>query len=131
MRRDVSLRDLNLPHVSPSDDRCIEVIVVGLPLFHGAQLVVDTILVALLKRNGQPRPRAVDTDGAACVAARRKKAQTYPELSGEQGRARLSSYLWKLEAVGRLSMGFVRCPARARAREEPNLFSEKGASQMS
>ncbi len=126
VRRDVFVRDLNLSHVVPTDGRRIEVIVDGLPLFHGAQLAVDTTLVAALKRNGQPRPRAADVDGAACQAARRRKTRTYPELSGENDRARL--VVIALEVGGRWSSeawAFVRCLARARAREEPDLLRRK------
>ena len=36
----------------------------GLPLFHGAQLAVDTKMVAPLKKDGTPQPGTVDVDGA-------------------------------------------------------------------
>ena len=42
-----------------------------------------------LSRTGLPHARCADVDGAATVAARRRKERRYPELSGEEGRARL------------------------------------------
>ena len=76
-----------------------------------------------LKRNGEPRARASDHDGAACLAARRTKSRTYPELSGEHGRARL--VVLALEVGGRWSQEawtFVKGLARARARDEPEIL---------
>ena len=58
VRRNVRVRDLTIEVVDPRDERRIEVIVDGLPLFHGAQLAVDCTLVCALRRNGQPRPGA-------------------------------------------------------------------------
>ena len=37
----------------------------GLPLFHGAQLAVDTTMVSPLKRDGSTCPRSATVDGAA------------------------------------------------------------------
>lgn len=108
-----------------TSDRC-ETDRDGLPLFHGAQLAVDTTLVCALKRNGQPRPRAADYDGAACQAARKKKTRTYPELSREDVRARL--VVLALEVGGRWSSeawAFVRCLSRARAREQVPILKKQ------
>ena len=49
--------DLNIDHVDTQDDRRIEVIANGLPLWGGAQLAVDKTLVSPLTRAGQPRMR--------------------------------------------------------------------------
>ena len=48
-----------------------------------------TLLVSALRRDGTPRPRCADVDGAALEAARRREELRYPELSGRQGRTRL------------------------------------------
>ena len=61
----------------------------GLPLFHGAQLAIDTTMVSPLGRDGVPHPQCADFNGAALLAARRRKQRRYPELAGEHGRARL------------------------------------------
>ena len=79
--------DIALPdHVA---ERRIEVIADGLPLFHGAQLAIDTTFVSPLSRDGVPHPRCVNEDGAALAAARRRKEVRCPELAGDHGRARL------------------------------------------
>ena len=126
MRRDVFLRDLNLPSLLAEDGRRVEVIVDVLPLFHGAQLAVDTTLVSALRRDGRPQHRAADVDGAASCVARRTKTRTYPELSGDGGRARL--VVLALEVGGRWSheaWSFVRCLSFARAREEPDVLRRR------
>ena len=50
---------------------------------------IDTTMVSPLRRDGTARPRAANHDGAVLEVARRRKEATYPELSGENGRARL------------------------------------------
>ena len=71
------------------DSRRLEVVADGLTAFRGAQLAIDTTLVSALRRDGTARPGAVTRAGVALAAARRKKERTYPELTGEGGRARL------------------------------------------
>ena len=73
---------------STLDGRRLEIVADGLTLWRGAQLAVDTTMVSPLWRDGSPKPRAANHDGAL-EAARRKKETTYPELAGEGGRARL------------------------------------------
>ena len=117
------VRDLNLAAPRPNDGVRIKVIVNGLPLFHGAQLAVDTTIVSAVKRDGTPRPRAAHTDSVAIDHARRLKERTYPELSGEHGRARL--VVFAMEVGGRWSSeaySFVRQLAEAKARGEPELL---------
>ena len=122
------VRDLNLAAPRPDDGRRIEVVADGLPLYHGAQLAVDTTLVCALRRDGAARPGAADLDGAATSAARRRKERTYPELTGPHARARLA--VLALEVGGRWSREawvFVRLLARARARGAP--ASTRAATQ--
>ena len=52
------------------------------PFFHGAQLAIDTTLVSPLRADGEPHRRCAEVDGAALVAARRRKERTYPEWWG-------------------------------------------------
>ena len=70
------LSDLNLDHINRHDDRRIEVIANGLPLWGGAQLAVDTTLVSLLTSSSQPRRRAGQYAGAALQDARKSKERT-------------------------------------------------------
>ena len=55
------------------DDRRVEVLADGLPLFHGQQLAIDTTLVSALGRDGLPRARCAHVDGAILEAARRRE----------------------------------------------------------
>ena len=48
------LSDLNLDHINRHDDRRIEVITNGLPLWGGARLAVDTTVVSPLTSSSQP-----------------------------------------------------------------------------
>ena len=85
----VMVRDLDLLPLHQVDARRLEVVADGLPLFHGAQVAVDTTLVSPLRRDGTPHARCAVEDGVALMQARRRKEQTYPELPGAHGRARL------------------------------------------
>ena len=92
----------------------------GLPLFHGAQLAVDTTMVSTVRADGVCRRQCTERDGAALDQARRTEERTYPELTGQQGRARL--VVLACETGGRWSeegQSFLRHLARARARSEP------------
>ena len=51
------LTDLNIPSRHRLDQRRSEVIANGLPLYHGAQIAVDTTLVSPLTASSQPRRR--------------------------------------------------------------------------
>ena len=85
----VLVRNLDLVGPDIADNRRLEVVADGLPLFGGAQLAIDTTLVSALRADGTARRRAADHDGVASAEARRRKARTYPELAGLHGRARL------------------------------------------
>ena len=100
MSVNVRVQDLDLHPGPRADNRRLEVVADGLPLFHIAQ--------------------CAERDGAALDQARRTKERTYLELTGEQGRARLvvlackTGGRWSEEAQSSL-----RHLARARARSEP------------
>ena len=113
------VRDLNVGSV-PGDDRRIEVIANGLPLWGGMQLAVDTTLVSALSSTGAPRRYQNRAEGAALRQARRAKERTYPELLRLDSRCRL--VVLALEVGGRFSpetVDFVQRLARARARSVP------------
>ena len=116
------VRDLDLVAFNGFDQRRIEVIVDGLTLWHGAQLV-DTTLVSPLHGDGSARRNAATTSGVALRDARRAKERTYPELTGEGGRAKL--VVLAAEVGGRWSEEtalFLRALAKARAQESPQLL---------
>ena len=61
------------------DERRIEVLASGLPLFHGDQLAVDITLRGAVTSNGEPRPGSARVDGV-CERARADKETKYAEL---------------------------------------------------
>ena len=115
----IRLADLNIHALSRVDDRRIEVIANGLPMWGGSQLAVDTTLVSPLTRSGEPRSRGGTFAGAALQDARRNKERTYPELLRNR-RCRL--VVLGIEVGGRWSneaSSFIRMLAQARARSSP------------
>ena len=113
------ITDLNIPAPCRLDERRIEVIANGLPLWNGVQLAVDTTLVAPLTSTGQPGRRGGRYAGAALHEARQAKERVYPELQG-MGRCRL--VVFGIEAGGRWSTEaaqFLRSLARTKARTVP------------
>ena len=53
----IMVRDMDLLPQDHQDGRRLEVVADGLPLFHGAQLAIDTTLVSPLSRDGLPHLR--------------------------------------------------------------------------
>ena len=116
------LSDLNVDHITRHDDRKIEDIANGLPLWGGAQLAVDTTLVSPLTSSSQPRRRAGQYAGAALQDARKSKERTYPELLRSR-RCRL--VVLAIETGGRWSpeaTTFLRLLAQTKARPVPNIL---------
>ena len=74
---------------NPADQRRVEILADGLPLFGAAQLAVDTTLVSPLHCDGSPHPRAANEGGAVLQAARLQKERTYTGPVGPRRRARL------------------------------------------
>ena len=119
---DVRVQDMDLARPDALDNRRLEVVAVGLPLFQGAQLV-DTTAVSVLRRDGAPRRRVVSQDGAALDAARRRKERVYPELTGQLGHTRL--VVLTCEVAGRWAeecVEFINQLAKAKARREPRYL---------
>ena len=109
VRCNAKLVDMNVA-VHANDERAVEVLASGLPLFHGAQLAVDIT---------PPRPGAAAVDGIVCAGARAHKELKYSELfSGDRCRlvvvAMETGGRWSPEAVE-----FVENLTAARARDAP------------
>ena len=117
--RHVKLADMNLD-VPVADERRIEVVANGLPLWHGSQLALDATIVSPLTRRGEAHPHAdVQPGCAVAAAARRKRCQTYPEL-GRARRCRL--VVVGIETGGRFgteAVQLLRLLARHRADSVP------------
>jgi hypothetical protein len=128
----VMLRDLNL-HLPPTDNRRLEVVANGLPLWQGVQLAVDTTLVSPVSRAGRPQPHCHSTPGAALARARQRKETTYPELLQTHGPGQCRLVVLAVEVGGRMSeetTTFLRLLAQARARSAPQLLKKQVASAL-
>ena len=82
--------------VRRDDERCIEVVVSGLPLYHDAQLAVDITMRSAVTRSGEARSGAARVDGIVCMNARADEEQKYAEelLAGDRCRP------WRPEGDG-------------------------------
>ena len=118
MGTNILVRDLDLVPQGRPGSRRLEVVAGGLPLFHGAQLAIDTPLVSPVGWDGLPRPHCVSEDGAALTIARRSWERTYPELTGRFGRASSWSSLAKWAGGGPLRC-ILRQLAKAKACTKP------------
>ena len=76
MSVNIRVQDLDLLPGPRADNRRLEVVADGLPLFHGAQLAVDTTMVSTVQADGAPRRQCAERDGAALDQARRTKERT-------------------------------------------------------
>ena len=118
------VRDLDLGVPNANDNRRLEVVADGLPLFGGVQLAVDTTLISAGWGDGEPVPGAADRDCVALRRARRRKEATYPELIRAGARARL--VVLGMEVGGRWSKEartFVQMLAKARVSQIPPCCS--------
>ena len=86
VRTNVFLRDLNVA-VPPGDERRIEVIVSGLPVYGGSQLAIDITMRSPLHADGSHKTAADWEDGATAKRVRGDKERNYPELTVD-GRCR-------------------------------------------
>jgi len=118
----VLLRDLNLNGVSARDQRRIEVVANGLPLWRGAQLAVDVTFVSPVRRDGRPQPQADRVDGIQLLEARRRKERTYAVMLRSR---RCKLVVLAMEVGGRWSdeaVTFIRLLAKAKARSSPRIL---------
>lgn len=114
------LGDTNIPGVSCSDQRRLDIVIYGADP-HGVALCGDATLVAPLNRRGQPTHGSATRDGAALEAAERRKHRAYPELlrGGPQRLLVLGA-----ETGGRWSrdcFSLMRILLTARSRRTPSL----------
>ena len=121
VRTNVLLRNLNVA-AAPGDQRQLEVIASGLPVFGGSQLAIDIALRSPLQRDGSPRARADWFDGATAEAARADKEAKYPELTSG---TRCRRIVLAIETGGRFSQElgeFLRQLAQARSLFAPSFL---------
>ena len=92
----------------------------------GGSQLVDTTMVYPLSRDGVAQRGSATTDRKSLARARRRKERTYPELTGEHGRARL--VVLGVEVGGRWSAEtsvFLRSLEAAKARGAPPWLGEQ------
>ena len=118
VRCNAKLVDMNIA-VPACDERAVEVLASGLPLYHEAQLAVDITLKCVLTASGMPRPGGAAVNGIVCAGARVDKERKFVELlSGDRCHLAMETGgRWSSEAVQ-----FVDNLAAARAREAPPLL---------
>ena len=71
-----------------TDRRAIELVALGLPLYHGLPLACDATVASPLHADGSARPHAAQEAGTALAHREDDKLQRYPELAAS-ARARL------------------------------------------
>ena len=111
------VQDLDLPLRAGANNRRLEVVAHGLPLFHGAQLAIDTTMVSPVRRDGSRR-QSTTGDGAAMVQSAHPEGQAH-------GQARL--VVVACEVGGQWSgeaLTFLHLLADAKVRDEPEDFRE-------
>ena len=89
-------------------------------MWGGSQFAVDTTMVCPLSRDGVAQRGTATTDGKSLAGARRRNERTYPEFTGEHGRAKL--VVLGVEVGGRWSAEtsvFLKGLAAAKARGAP------------
>ena len=76
----IRIQDMDIDVPNRLDERRVETLADGLPVFHGAQLAVDTTLMSVVRRNGTPHLRCADVDCVVLEEAKKRKERRYPEL---------------------------------------------------
>jgi hypothetical protein len=113
------LRDLD---VGVQDDRRVDMIARGLPVYGGLPICGDASMVSAIHDDGTPWRRAAAENGVALQRARDMHEQTYPELVHSD---RLRLIVLGCELGGRQpteALLLIRQLAAAKAREAPELL---------
>ena len=116
------LRNMNVPGIHPNDGRRLEVVVNGLPLYHGMQIGIDATIVSPVRADGRPVPGADVRGGVALREGERRKRRRYRELLATQ---RCHLLVAAVEVGGRWneeSFHFLVQLAKAKARQAPQVL---------
>ena len=130
VRTNVYIRDMNVGSVDLNDNRHIEIIADGIPLYHGRQLAIDVTFVSPLSRDGQPRLGSEHNDGAALADAKRTKHNTYYDVVASN---RCHLLVAGMETGGRCStelLGFIRELAKVKAKTAPPILHKATAMAL-
>ena len=111
------IRDLDVGEFNQLDGRRVEVIADGLPLWHGAQLAIDTTLVSPLHGDGAARRRAATVVEWHCMQlGGSRRPLTQNSLAREGG------LVWWCSRWSQEASIFVRDLAKARAQAAPLIL---------
>ena len=130
VQRNQRLADMDIPGISASDGRIIELVANDLPSSanpHGLPLVCDVTMGSPLRANGTARPRAHAEPGVAIANAEQNKVRRYPELVDS---TRCKFVVLACEVGGRWSATccqFVRDLAEAKSRAAPRRLQRSTA----
>ena len=83
VQRNQRLADMDIPGISASDGRIIELVAHDLPSNanpYGLPIVCDATMSSPLRANGTARPRAHVEPGVAIAHSEQDKERRYPEL---------------------------------------------------
>ena len=119
VRTNVSINDLNIANRYANDGRRIEVVIDGLPLYNGAQIVLDCTLVSPVGRDGLPRSGSDRHEGVIMEEAARTKRRHYRDVVAAR---RCRFVVAAMEVGGRWgqeAFDLIRHMAKARARSAP------------
>ena len=118
----VLVRDLDLLPLQHVDARRLEVVADGLPLFHGAQIAVDTTLVSPLRRDGTP-PTVVAHGKTAllCVMPARGKSAFIQSSQGHMDELdwSFSPVKWEADGLQRRKLSSVNWRGQSLAKNLP------------
>ena len=127
MRINVFISDMNVIGVELNDNRHIEIIADGLPLYHGRQLAIDVTFGSALSGTGLPRLGSEHNDGAILTDAKRQKHRTYHDVVVSD---RCHLLVAGMETGGRCSeelMAFLRKLAKIKASSAPPILHKATA----
>ena len=127
MRERVPLRDTALAGIDPADRRHIEVVVTGLPMFHGTPVAVDATLISPLHADGTAWAGAAERSGASFARAESVKAVTYPELVDSSVLRLVTTAAEIGGRLNRQSLDLLDAAAAGKAAEEPPVLRRQAA----
>ena len=113
MRCNTKLRDKNV-HVPAHDERATEVLASGLPLHHGAQLAMWTLLRSALTAQGHACSNASQMNGAVLTRAREDKEVVVALETGGRWSSEATEFVSSLAGSRSSAVAWIRFPLLAK-----------------
>ena len=130
-RHNVPIGRVGVSNIHPDDQRRLDGVVSGLPIYQGLPLVLDATIRSPLTSQGVPIPRADVENGATFVKARADKRQAYPELFASD---RCRFITCTTETGGRFcseSVNLVRALVAHRSERAPRMLRKSTQAAIS